>query len=304
MKVRRAWKYRLYPTKDQKQQLNSHLSECKNIWNFLLDYAKKYYNQTKKFPTKAQFFQYTRQIKLFSQVAQNVADKLLKSIWLMVKKRKSGEKAGFPRFKCFERMKSFTYPQFGFKLHKKHLQLSKIGTIEIRKHRDLQGSIKTLTIKRTQSGRWFAIFTTELEAKPRIHNTKHKVGIDLGIETFAYLSNGKTIENPRHLKQAEEKLKQTQRELSRKKKKSKNRRKAKLKLAIAHEKLTNKRRDFLHKKTKKLSETYSFIALEKLNVKSMSKKGNYLSKHIHDCSQSCSLYANMVRRELLFPVVD
>ena len=120
--------------------------------------------------------------------------------------------------------------------------------------------------------------------QPHRRGDLERPGIDLGIEHFAYLSNGEIVENQRHLKHAEEKLKQVQQQLSRKKKGSKNRRKAKLKLAIAHEKLTNKRRDFLHKTSKKIAETYSFIALEKLNVKSMSKKENFLAKSIHDCS--------------------
>ncbi len=88
-------------------------------------------------------------------------------------------KAGFPRFKSIERMKSFTYPQFGFKLNDR-LKLSGIGSITIKKHRDILGEIKTLTIKKTPSGRWYAIFTSEMGVEAPRENQGPEVGLDLG----------------------------------------------------------------------------------------------------------------------------
>jgi putative transposase len=208
--------------------------------------------------------------------------RLLKAIALVFSKKKQGQKAGFPRFKSFERVKSFTYPQSGFKLFEKEVELSKIGTIEIRKHRDLNGEIKTLTIKKSPSGKWFAIFTSELDQEAPTKKPGEQVGLDLGIEHFAYLSNGKIIENQRHLKKTAKKLKKEQRRLSRKQKGSKNRRKARTKVAIAYENLVNKRRDFLHKVTHSLVNSYSLIALENLNVSALSK--GFLAKEILDCS--------------------
>ncbi len=282
MFLRRAFRYRLYPSKNQENELNNQLFCCKELWNDLLSYIKNYYSETGKFPTKGQLFKFTKNRKLYSQVAQNIADRLFKSIRLMISKKKAGKKAGFPRFKSIDRLKSFTYPQSGFKLFNKTLELSKIGEIEIRKHRDLIGKIKTLTIKRESSGKWFAIFTSELDETPIQKKTGEKIGLDLGIENFAYLSDGKTIENPRNLKKALKKLRKEQRRLSRKKKGSKNRRKAKTKVAIAYEKLVNKRRDFLHKVTHNLATDYSLIALENLNVSSMSQ--GFLAKEVLDCS--------------------
>ena len=281
----RAWKYRIYPSKNQQKDLERYLINCKNLWNSLLNYTKLYYKNTLKFPSRKKLYSLTKETCLFSQVAQNVADRLSKSLHLMTMKNKTGQNAGFPRFKQIERFKSLTYPQFGFKLKEK-LVLSKIGNVSIKKHRELQGKIKTLTIKKCSSGKWYAIFTTEIEKIPK----KKKgsiVGVDLGIEHFGYLSDGAIIENPRNLKQAEQKLKQRHRQLSSKKKGSKNRKKARLKVAVTYEKLTNKRTDFLHKISRKLADKYSFIALENLNIKGMTRA--FLAKSVLDCSWAAFL---------------
>ena len=257
------------------------MCDCKNLWNFLLEHTKKSYKETGKFPTRKELYVLSKEVNVYSQVAQNVADKLIKSLKVMIAKKKAGKKAGFPRFKSFERMRSFTYPQFGFKVNEK-LELSKIGNIAIKKHRKMQGEIKTLTLKKSPSEKWFAIFTTESDKKAHQNVEMPKVGIDLGIENFAYLSNGEIIENPRHLKKAEKRLKKTQRKLSKKKKGSRNRRKARLNVAKAHEELTNTRRDFIHKTSKKLVDSYSLIAMENLNVSGLAR--GFLAKHVLDCS--------------------
>jgi putative transposase len=281
MNVRRAWKYRIYPSKNQEKEIDNFLHNCKSLWNFLLEHTKEYYDESKKFPSRKQLYLLTKDTNLYSQVSQNVADKLVKSLRGMIAKKKAGKKAGFPRFKSIERMRSFTYPQFGFKLSDK-LFLSGIGNLAIKKHRNIQGQIKTLTIKKSPSRKWHAHFTSEVEiAKPQ-KKQKPKTGIDLGIEYFAYLSDKSKIENPRHLKKAEIRLKSLQKQLSRKKKGGKNRRKARLKVAKSHEKVTNTRRDFLHKTSKLLADSYSFIAMENLNVTGLAK--GFLAKHVLDCS--------------------
>jgi putative transposase len=281
MGMMRAWKYRLYPSKAQEQELNRYLLECKNLWNKLLEFAKTYYKETGKFPTRSQLHMLTKGSAIFSQVAQSVDERLLKSIKGTVSRKKTGKKAGFPRFKSIDRMKSFTYPQFGFKLGDK-LNLSGIGSIAIKKHRYIKGKIKTLTIKKTFSGKWYAIFTSEVEPESYKKSQGPEVGLDLGIEHFAYLSDNTTIDNPRHLKKAEKRLKKRQRKLSKKQKGSSNRKEARLSLGRAFERLRDARRDFLHKMSKKLVEKYSLLALENLNVAGIAR--GFLAKHVLDCS--------------------
>ena len=277
----RSWKYRLYLSRTQEKELNCHLLECKNLWNSLLEYTKQQYGKRGRFPTRQDLYAKTKGTILFSQTAQNVADRLYKSVRGMRSRKKAGLKAGFPRFKTLERVKSLTYPQFGFSLDNK-LELSKIGRISIRKHREIEGKIKTLTVKKSPSGKWFAIFTAEAEYSARSPKNSFATGIDLGIEHFAYLSDGMIIKNPRHLKKAEQKLKGSQRIFSKKKKGSKNRFKAKQKLAVAYEKIVNRRTDFLHKSSRMLVQNYSFIAMEDLETQRLSE--SFLAKSILDCA--------------------
>ena len=224
--------------------------------------------------------------QVFSQTLQNVGNRLAKAyanFFRRVKEKKAGKKVkvGFPRFKKL--FKSITYPQFGFKFKSSNrLYCSKIGSIPIVLHRVPRGKIKTLTIKCNQVGQWFAVFACEVEIKVKA-NHKEAVGIDVGLENFATLSNGAVIENLRCFKKSEARVKKLQRRVSRKVKGSSNRRKAIHKLAKAHLKVANQRKDFLHKLSRKLVDTYGIIAVEKLNINGM-LKNHHLAKSIADAS--------------------
>ncbi|MBI3412755.1 MAG: IS200/IS605 family element transposase accessory protein TnpB, partial [Candidatus Aenigmarchaeota archaeon] len=177
----------------------------------------------------------------------------------------------------------------GFKLGRK-LKVTPFGEISIKKHREIEGKVKTLTLKKESSGKWFATFCVEQERKESRINNGKKVGIDLGLMKFAVLSDGKVIKNPKHLEQHEEKLAQSQRQLSKKKKGSNNRRKAKSKAARLHEKVSNARADFLHKTSTSLVNDYSLIALEKLASQEMSEQN--FGKQINDAGWNT--FANMI----------
>jgi putative transposase len=199
------------------------------------------------------------------------------------------KRAGFPRFKNIDRVKSLHYPQSGFCLKEK-LKVSPFGEINIKKHREMKGKIKTLTLKKEPSGKWYAIFTAEEEPKPISENNGTQVGIDLGLINFAVFSDGKTIKNPRHLKKHEEKLKKKDYKLSKKKKGSKNSKKEKRKSAVVHEKVKHIRKDFLHKLSKELVYDHSLIVLEDLSIQDMAQE-NY-GKSINDAGWS--EFANML----------
>jgi putative transposase len=162
--------------------------------------------------------------------------------------------------------------------------LSKIGNVHIVLHRVPKGKIKTLTIKQNKVGQWFAIFSCELESIGKSHAfPQNSVGIDLGIESFATLSNGETIANPRYLIKSEMRLKLLQRRKDRKVKGSANRRKARFRWAKQHLKVANQRTDFLHKLSHNITKSYAFIAVEDLNIKGM-VRNHCLAKHIGDAS--------------------
>ena len=279
-----TYKYRIYPSNKQKNKALKQFNICKEIYNELL-----YQNQEYLINKKYEFNSIVKDIKItcpnyysqvHSQVLQNISDRVTKALenfFRRVKEKKI--KPGFPRFKS--KIKSITYPQSGFKIDKR-LYVSKIGYIPIKFHRNLKGKVKTLTIKYNNANQWFACFSLEVENKVENKNNR-TIGIDVGLESFATLSNGEKIENPRYLIKAEENLKKLQRRLNKKKLKSRNRAKARLKLARQHIKVFNSRNDFLHKISRKLVTNYSVIAVEKLNINNM-VKNKHLAKHIHDAS--------------------
>ena len=132
------------------------------------------------------------------------------------------------------------------------------------------------------SGKWFVIFACQQKSIPQVNNNG-VVGIDVGLKSFAVLSDKTVIENPRFYRKSQKKLAKLQRRLSRKKPKSKNRDKARIKVARCHEKITNQRNDFLHKETTKLTNTYSILKVEDLKICNM-LKNHCLAKSIADAS--------------------
>ncbi len=277
----RAYKFRLYPSNQQERLLAKHLEISRQIWNTLLEKSKEKYEEEKRFYSISEMQQMVKESGLFSQTAQAVCHRLFAAIEMKVKAKHAGRKCGFPRFKPTGRMKSLYYPQFGFHLGKK-LKLTPFGEIAIRKHREISGKTKTLTVKRESSEKWFAIFCVETKGVSARINDGPGVGIDLGLKNFATLSDAKIIKNPRHIKKLEKKLASLQRKLSKKKKGSKNRQKSRREVSRAYERVANARRDFLHKTANDLLSTHSFIALENLRAQEMSQK-NY-GKWINDAA--------------------
>ena len=155
--------------------------------------------------------------------------------------------------------------------------LSKVGEIPIKLHRPIEGKIKGI-IKRTKTGKWFAIVQAEVELKP-LPKTGRAVGLDLGVHHFCVDSDGLAFENPKFIDRTLEKIKKVQKELSRKQKNSKRREKVRLKLAKLYEKLENQRLDSLHK-LRYYVNNYDVICVEDLDVKENCK--STLNRHIHD----------------------
>lgn len=285
----KIYKYRLRPTKKQVQKLNWTLDTCRILYNSCLLDRKKNYEQTGKGLSRIRQQEILKADKekieflndIHSQVLQNVlfrVDRAFQGFFRRLKEKDS--KAGYPRFKGEGRYDSITYPQEpGFQITPQGLKLSKIGNIKIKLHRSIQGTIKTCTIKR-EADRWYACFSVEY--KPVIKPVPDKsIGIDVGIKSFAALSDGSVIDNPRHLIESEKRLIQKQRQLSKKKKGSKNRKKARIILARLHCKVRNQRSDFHHKISRKIVDTCGFIAVEDLNIKGM-VRNHHLAKSISD----------------------
>lgn len=196
---------------------------------------------------------------------------------------------GYPRFKGRYFYKSFTFKELenGAKFDGKRLELSKIGRVRVNLHRPIEGKIKTCTIKKRADG-WYALFSVEIVQKWRSINEEPPVGVDVGILSFAALSTGDRVDNPRYLKAQQRELRIAQRKVSHRIKGSRRRRKAADHLALMNLLISRQRMDFHFKTAKKIAEGASAIYVEDLNVAGM-VRNHRLAKHISDASWSSFL---------------
>ncbi len=281
--MKKAFKYRLYPTKQQEETLFWTLARCRELYNAALAERKEayrmsgksvsYYEQKRDLPEiKSEIREEYQQIH--SQVLQDVLLRLDKAFKAFFRRIKSGEEPGYPRFQGRNRYDSFTYPQGGYSLDvdgkRATVTLSKIGTLKMKRHRELDGVIKTCTIK-YEAGQWYAVFACEVKPPEPLAVVGSEIGIDLGITHFAALSDETFIESPRYYRQAQADLKHKQQALARKKRGSHRREKARKQVAKAHRKVRNQRRDFHHKQAKKLIQEHQVIVFEDLQLTNLVK---------------------------------
>ena len=279
----------MYPTKKQKELLDFNLEIVRYVYNEQLASKIKAYEENDKNLTHFELNNSLISLKennpelrqVHSQVLQNINQRIAYAFDNFFRRVKNyDEEPGYPRFKGRNRYNSITYPQSGFSLSEK-LHVSKIGDINICKHREIEGKIKTMNLKKTFSGKWLVSFSVEAKQKQITRPKGGAVSLDLGLLHFYADSEGNFVDNPRWLRKSEQKLIRLQRSHSKKKKGGKNRQKSRLKLAREHEKISNQRNDFIHKESRKLVTSYSLIAVEKLSISNM-VHNRYLSKSISD----------------------
>ncbi len=278
--MRKAYKYRLDPTKKQEQMLFWTLTRCRELYNAALAERKEayrmagksisYYEQKRDLPEiKAEIREEYQNIH--SQVLQNVLERLEEAFKGFFRRVKAGEEPGYPRFQGRNRYNSFTYPQGGYSLtHDSRVCLSKIGSIKVKLHRPIEGKIKTCTIK-YEAGQWYVIFSCEVQQPAPLPPVESEVGIDLGVTHFAALSDGTFIESPRFFRKAQADLKRKQRHLSRCKRGSHRRERARKAVAKAHRKIRNQRQDFHHKQSTNLVKQHQTMVFEQLEIKNVTK---------------------------------
>ena len=291
--MRLTFKYRIYPTKPQAGFLVGELRDAASLYNAALEErigawkvchkSINYYDQANQL--KAMRADGCLTLANFSccQDVLRRVDKTYKAFFARVKR---GEKPGFPRYRSARRYDSITFPSYGDGcrlLDSGKLRVQGAGHIKVKLHRPVEGEIKTVTIKR-DAGHWFVCFSVECEHL-RLPASDRVTGIDVGLNSFAVLADGSEIENPRHYRNAEARLRRAQRKVARRKnKRSNRRRKAVMLLQRAHVHIGNQRRDFQHKVSRDLVNKYGLIAVEDLNVKSLA--GGMLAKSVHDAGWS------------------
>ncbi len=291
--MKKAYSSRIYPSKNQEVKLNRTLATCRHLYNYALEERKQQaeLNRLKRdfhvFPWgKPEWISYEDQANtlsfekteiqkgVHSQVLQNTLKRLDRSFQNFFRGY------GYPRFKGRNRYNTFTYPQSGFKINGMELSLSKIGNIRLFLHRDLEGKIKTCTVKKDVD-QWYAIFTVSIEKEIEKVTVQTKTGIDVGLESLLTLSNGEKIEPQKFFRKSENELAKVQKDLSRKKKGSNNRRKQIIKVGRVHRKIRNQRKDFNHKTSKELIKTFDYIVFEDLQIRNM-VQNHCLAKSILD----------------------
>jgi putative transposase len=289
-----AYKFRIYPNKAQESKLDLTLEVCRQLWNLALDDRKTTWKQEHKgrsYEDQCSLLTIEKKYDLhfssvYSQVLQDVLKRIKKAFDNFFRRcREGAKKKGYPRFKNKGQYKSITYPQSGFKLDGARLILSKIpGSIRVFKHREIEGTIKTCTIKRDGTGAWYVIFVAETTTKESIKiEPKTAIGVDLGISHAVVTSEDQIFDYPKYYVKAQKKIRSANKSLHRKVKGSQNRTKSRHKLAVVNKRVTNLRDEFLHQASRKIVDSADVIIFEDLNITGMLKNHN-LAKHIQDVS--------------------
>ena len=287
----KVYKFRLYPTEEQKQFFDQNIGNCRFVYNHCLGLKKDLWKNEQKTISMKELSKHITDLKKYQEYewlkkSDSIAlQQSLRDLDLAFQ-RFFKEKAKYPRFHNKHKKNSYrTINQNGtIAIDNGKLRLPKLKTlVKIKQSRAFIGKIKNATVSKTPSNKYFVSLLVEEED---VFGTSqaNEVGIDLGIKDFAITSNGiKYHLNTQHIKKLEKKLKRLQKQFSRTMKKSQNHEKRRIKLAIQYEKITNFKNDFFHKLSRKLVDENQVIAIENLRIKNM-VKNHKLAKSIQDSS--------------------
>ena len=286
-----AYKFRIYPTEDQKIMFNKTFGCCRFLWNKILHDKINYYNENKEI-LYVKRSEYRTKYEFLKEVDSVAFSNIYFDMNFAFKNFYNNPNSGFPKFKIKKSKQTYTTynnkkgeSPATIRIENNTIRLPKIGFVKLRQHRNINGIIKSCTITKTSSEKYYiSIKTDEDECKKSILNN-NIIGIDLGIKHFAVMSNGEVIENPKWFSKNENKIARLQRNYSKKKKKSNNQNKARIKVAKCHEKITNQRNDFLHKLSSRIINDNQVIVIEDLIINNMTKYRN-LNKSIYEVSWS------------------
>jgi len=289
-----SYKFRLYPTKAQEQQISRNFGCCRYVFNHFLAQKQERYKETGKAPTRFQQDKALTSMKqelpwlkeadsTSLQAALQDLDAAFQNFFRRVKK---GEKPGYPRFKSKKnRHKSYKSKCVGtnIKVLGNAVQLPKLGLVKCRISKEVRGRILSATVSQNPNGKYFvALCCTDVEIEP-LPSTGAVVGLDMGLKSFAITSDGVEYPNHKFLTKSQKKLARLQRQLSRKPKGSNRREKARVKVARLQEHIANQRKDALHKLSTQLVRDCDLISIEDLAPKNM-VKNHKLARSISDAS--------------------
>src|SRR5215831_12270647 len=290
--IKKNFKYRLYPTAAQIVALDGQLAEACRFYNAALQERRDAWRIARKSLGYCDQANQLKEVRANGDLAlanysccQDVLRRVDKAFNAFFGRIKKGQKPGYPRFRPVSRYDSVTFPSYGDgckMLDNGKLRLQGVGAVKVKLHRQIQGEIKTVTVKR-EAGKWYAVFSIECEPRP-LPASVEKAGLDVGLTAFATLSDGTEIENPRYYKQAQASLRRAQRKVARRKRGGNNRKKAVRDLQRAYAHVRNQRADFAHKVSRGLVIVFGLIVIENLNIKGLA--GGMLAKSVNDAGWS------------------
>jgi putative transposase len=290
MRLRKVYRFQMQPTASQERGLLRMAGARRFLYNWALERRRTYYQETgKTIPAKTLSLELTAlKQKPSTSWLKEVDSQLLQQALKDVDRAFTNffeRRARYPRFKSRKREPlRFRIPQ-RVRLEKGKVYVPKVGWVRVRQSQDVTEALKSATFKQDATGKWYVALTVEFEAPdtplPPL-NADGVVGIDLGLSTFATLSDGEEVPIPRFYRKAERKLKRAQRALSRKQKGSRNREKARKRVARVHRKIANKRTDFIHQVTHRLTQQYEGFCTEDLNNRALAR--TKLGKSILDAA--------------------
>jgi putative transposase len=293
--VKKAYVYRLYPTREQAGLLQLQLDVARELYNACLEERREAYRMV---GVTVNYYAQANQLKairgdradvacvnfsLLQALPRGVPGRAQHAYENFFRRVKAGEAPGFPRLKTYRRFNSVTFPSYGdgCKLRDNRLYIQGVGTLKVKLHRPVGGTTKTVTLKRVGQ-RWYAVIVCEVPVAP-LPATGQAVGIDLGLAAFLMTDAGKPVEHPEPLLAAQARLRRAQRSLARKKRGSHRRTKQRRRVARLHEKIANVRRDFHHQTAHKLVQACDVICHEALAITTMVRTPS-LARSISDAA--------------------
>ena len=275
MKAR--YQYRFYPTDQQRQSLAQLFGCVRVVWNDALAYsiASSFpgYNSLAKTLTLSKKTEERQWLNDVSSVPLQQSLKQLevayKNYFDSLKGKRKGKKLARPKFKKKTNAQSATFTKAGFSIKGESIYLAKIGDLNPVWSRELQSEPSSVTVIKDAANRYFLSFVVDVEPV-QVDAKRMSIGIDLGLKTFAFMSNGETAKSPEYTR-LDKKLRRKQRKLARQVKGSKRREVTRLQIAKLHNQIADTRKDFLHKLSTKIINDNQVIVLEDLNVSGMVK---------------------------------
>ena len=284
--IKKAYKYRIYPSTEQKIFFAKCFGCVRFFYNKSLTDMNEIYKSTGKFKniTPASYkedYSFLKEVDSLAlsnaQLNRNTAFKAFFS-----------HKTGFPKFKSKRNDQSYTTNMVNGNIkisnNNRYISIPKCPRIRIKKHRDFIGTIKSITVSMTTDNKYYISLLVESEIKP-LKESNRTIGLDLGLKDLIVDSNGKKYKNHKYLTKSQNKLAKEQRKLSKMVKGSHNRNKQRIKIARLHKKINNQRNDYLHKLSKRIIDENQIICIEDLKVKDMMNDSK-LARNISDVSWS------------------